>query len=320
MNIHNTSHAKNAIILLAYGEMAPHALMSLMGKFSVVSIITPSNEGREVLPVEEIALRNDIGVIQSNKLKDVESIVQKSKPQAVVICSYNKIIPSSVLVLATFINVHHGDLPRYRGRANMNWAIINGRNSIGLTIHEVVGNLDAGRVYKTYTIEISHEDTIKTVYDKVNQIIRRDLANIVQEVLEGYKGKKQRGKATYCCTRIPEDGYIDWNKSTEEIYNLIRGLTEPYPGAFTYFNGERMIVWSSEIPNDPRIYEGRISGRVVQIHKDHGVEVLTGDSSIIIKTVSYGGNKTSASEIIKSVRKSLGLNLAEVYEMLRKRR
>ena len=103
---------------------------------------------------------------------------------------------------------------------------------------------------------------------------------------------------------MPQDGLIDWQKTSLEIDRLIRAVTKPYPGAFTFFEGKRMIVWTGKIPKNPRIFEGRIPGRVVGLYPD-GVEVLSGDSSIIIKNINYENQEKNARDVIKSVKKTL---------------
>ncbi len=301
--------------LLAYGNTAPHALKGLMKNFSVPWIIIPPPKIEDLsLPVEQLAQEYKIPIHKTNSNKEIHELVLKTSPNAVVISSYNKILEQELLRSSTFINIHHGDLPRFRGRANSNWAIILGRKQIGLTFHEAIPDLDAGRIYAQYMVPIEKKDTVKTMYDKFNKIIEDDLGMIVNKVLDGYKGEEQKGEGTYCCTRLPQDGYIDWHQTSEQIYNFIRALTKPFPGSFTYFEGKKMIIWESEIPEIQKKFEGRIPGRITGISKD-GVEVLTADGIIRIKNVSYEGREQNASEIIKTVKKSLGLNIVELYEM-----
>lgn len=305
--------AKNRVGLFAYGEMGPSALETLIKDFDLLWVIAQSDS-----PVKELANKLRINTIQVSSEKEIYDLVKETHPDVIVICSYNKILSPKILKLTKFINVHHGDLPKWRGRANINWAIILGRKEIGLTFHEVAKNLDAGNIYAQYMLPINQEDSVKTIYDKVNLIIAENMSEIVKKVLKGYRGLKQRGSPTYCCTRLPEDGYIDWTKSTQEIFNMIRALTKPYPGAFTYFEGKKMIVWDSEIAKNLRVWEGRIPGRIAAVHKKYGVEVLTGDSSIIIKNIHYEGKEINASEIITSVKKTLGISIVEIYETLTK--
>lgn len=314
---------KFKIVLMAYGELAVSAFKALFPKFILSAIITPPFKThlyrqQKQLPVEILAKTNNIPVIRTNNNLVVLKKIRQFKPSALVICSYNKILPPEVLRETKCINVHHGDLPRWRGRANFNWAIIKGRKSVGLTIHQAVPGLDAGNIYFQKMIPLSDNETIKTLYSKADKIITEKLAVVTLKVIHGYQGKPQRGRATYCCTRLPEDGYIDWSKSSLVIDRLIRGLSKPFPGAFTYFNGKKLIVWEAEIPKNSPYYECRIPGRIISIYKDIGVEVLTGNSSILIKAVQYENKEVNASSIIKSVKNSLGLDLVYLLKAIQK--
>ncbi|OGH24578.1 MAG: hypothetical protein A3B47_03820 [Candidatus Levybacteria bacterium RIFCSPLOWO2_01_FULL_39_24] len=302
--------------LLAYGEMGFSALESLRSLFNVVWVILSPE--RSNVKLIKFAKKNNIKIFFTNNNDRIYRIAKNTKPEAIVIASYNKILPEKILTLCKCINVHHGDLPRFRGRANINWAIIMDKKKIALTIHEAVSNLDAGNIYKKYQIPITNIDNVETVYGKVNLLLKLDLAHIVNKVIKGYKGKKQIGNPTYCCTRLPEDGLIDWAKSSKDIYNLIRALTKPYPGAFTFFKGKKLIIYNAEIPKHPKIFEGRIPGRVISIIPNYGAEVLTGGSSIIIKNGLYEGKETVLSNVITSVKETLGINFASIYEQLNK--
>lgn len=307
------------VLQLAYGQMAPFALKSLLQAFKVVAIITPP-AGKNLyrpqknLPVEMLARRHSIPIIKSDKFSDLDTTIKKYQPQIVLIASYHKVIPPAILKLSKFINIHHGDLPHWRGRANVNWAIILGKKFIGLTFHQAIPDLDAGAVYTQLKIPITNRDTAKTVYNKINRYVRKYSASAIKKVLQGYAGRPQHGQPTYCITRLPEDGLIDWTKTTIEIDRLVRALTHPYPGAFTYSNGKKLTVWETIIPRTPRRYVGRIPGRIALIHKGVGAEVLTGDSSIILTSVTYGHKTGRASDFIKSVNASLGINWVDLYE------
>jgi methionyl-tRNA formyltransferase len=304
--------------LFAYGEMGETALCALIPKYTVQWIILPptSIQTESEHTTEQTANKHHIPVIYYTNKKQLYNFVQDSTPEVILIASFNQILTPELLALTKFINIHLGDLPRYRGRANINWAIINGRHEIGVTVHEVIPALDAGNIYLQKLLAISDHDTVKNLYDKINTFLQENLCDVIDKVLSGYNGIKQKGTATYCCTRIPEDGLIDWSKQTKEIYNLIRGLTRPYPGAFTYFEGKRVIVWDAEIPNNPKIFEGSIPGRVASVIQNKGVEVLTGDGVLLIKTIHFEGRDYNASEIITSIKATLGINWVDFYEKI----
>lgn len=303
------------ILHMGYGEMGYHAFAGLSSKFDLLGIVTPpSGENRFRTPAvemtEALAKQKKIPIYNDKGLNALDSLVEELSPDAVVICSYDKIIPEKTLKKTNFINVHHGDLPRYRGRANLNWAIINGRDSIGVSVHEVLPKLDAGGIYKMWDIPILDNDYISDIYSKVNHYINKELPEVVEGILEKrIKPIPQVGEPTYCCTRLPEDGIINWTKPANEIRNLIRGISKPFPGATTslYHKNEskEMIIWRADIPEEPRKYEGNIPGRVGRIFKSKGVEVLTGTHPLIITDISLNGKDYRADEVIKSTTSTL---------------
>ena len=121
-------------------------------------------------------------------------------------------------------------------------------------------------------------------------------------------------EATYGCSRVPEDGEINWSASTKNIYYLVRALVAPFPGAYTYFQGKRLMVWKAKPLNEPPCYVGRIPGRVIGISKSEGyVDVLTGDGVMRIFEVQFEENeRTAAANVIKSVRSTLGLRMSDL--------
>lgn len=324
MNIKKkTTLKKNKIVLLAYGYMASAAFNSLKRLFHIDFIVTPplnllNFRNDKKMEVERLAEKERVKIFRPKTNGELEIAIRSVKPDALVICSYNKILPKSILALTKCINVHHGDLPNWRGRANFNWAIIKGRSSVGLTIHDATAELDAGNIFAQYIIPINSNETIASLYSKANNITEKKLGDIVKKVIEGFRGTPQRGVGTYCCTRLPEDGYIDWSSSSLDIDRLIRALTKPFPGAFTYYKGEKMIIWSAEIPSVSPNYVCRIPGRIIKIHKGIGIEVLTRDSSIIFKEVSFRNKNGNADNFVNTINASLGLNDVEIFELLKK--
>ncbi len=314
---------KPKVGLLAYGLMGEHALKGLIPTCEVTGIVLPAELEDlfielGIAPAEKLALENSIPVYKGGKKDQIIELAKKS--DAVVIATYNQILTAEILQHSKFINIHHGDLPRWRGRAGINWAIILGRKDISFTIHEAIPDLDAGKIYVQQKIEIGEHDTTNDVYSKLNLYLEQNLGQIVCNILDGkIEMKEQKGEGTYTCTRLPCDGEIDWNKPTDEIYRLIRALVRPYGGAFTYFDMGELRIWSAEVPSNANKYEGRIPGRIIGIYKGKGVEVLTKDSSIIIKDVGYQSKDMNASDVIKSVKTTLGLSkqqlLAEIKRL-----
>jgi methionyl-tRNA formyltransferase len=149
---------------------------------------------------------------------------------------------------------------------------------------------------------------------KLNDVQRRVLSETVARYISGYEGEPQvETAASYGCTRVPEDGEIDWASSTAQIYALVRALGPPYPGAYTFLDGRRItIVRASPLPNAPR-YVGRVPGRVVGRSRQQGhADVLTGDGVLRVHEVATGESAQPASALIGSTSQTLGLRTADL--------
>lgn len=303
--------------LFAYGEMGEAVLSVLIDKFEIVWIYLPPEKKQtsNEKSTHRLAKKNNIPIFYTSNIKDIESNIEKNPPKVILVSSFNKILPENIINLSKFINIHLGDLPKMRGRANVNWAIIHDAKKIVITIHQITSKLDAGNIYAKYPISIKREDSVDIIYDKINKRLGLSIVPVINRIVKGYSGVSQKGAPTYYCTRLPEDGLINFSNSSREIFNLIRAVSKPYPGAFTYHGGEKLIVWSARIPKNPKKYVGRIEGRIVEIHKD-GVEVLTKDSSIIIEKVNYKGKDRNCNDVIKSVKTTLGIDYINLYEKL----
>ena len=142
--------------------------------------------------------------------------VLDSAPDCVVVSSYDRVLPGRVLARSPFMDVHYAPLPQYRGRANVNWAIINGERETAITVHVLAEGLDAGNILYQQRVPIGPDDTVGELYAKLNEVQRQVLAETVAAHLAGYQGEPQDEEAaTYGCTRVPDDGEIDWAAPTE---------------------------------------------------------------------------------------------------------
>jgi methionyl-tRNA formyltransferase len=224
--------------------------------------------------------------------------------------SWRYMIPPAVYQrprLGTYV-FHDSLLPAYRGFSPTVWAMVNGEDHTGVTLFEVAEEVDAGDIVDQERVPIGPDETISVVMARVTaaylQVFERNLAGL----LEGSVVAKPQdhAKATFTCKRLPEDNKIDWGKSTEEIYNLIRAVSQPYPGAYTYLGGERLRVWSAKLVDAPE-YVGRIPGRVVQVLPGEGTVVMTGDGALLLMQVQRdGGDAQSADEVLDRISLTVG--------------
>lgn len=302
------------VLLVGLGPTALTAMRSLVDEFQLVGVV------RDVAanPADEVAAfanAVNVPVWSDVSLAGLGHAISEGQPDCIVLSSYNRIVPPDVLGHGYCVNVHYAPLPRYRGRANVNWAIINGEDEIGITIHTVDPDLDAGKVLFQKTVPLGPHDTISDAYRALNEVQRQVLGATVARYLDGYEGESQDERhATYCCSRVEADGEIAWSESTAKIYALIRALGGPYPPAYTYLGVRRVSVLRACPLGDAPAYVGRIPGRVVNRSASSGhVDVLTGDGIIrLYELTEAGSGAVPASEIVTSTRQTLGLRTSDL--------
>jgi methionyl-tRNA formyltransferase len=309
------------VLLLGVGPTALSALESLASGFDVVGVVRDAEAGNNSPdPVVIRAQVLGIPIYTQVAPGEVQRLALKLKPDCVVVSSFHRILRPQFFEQFSCVNVHYAPLPRYRGRANVNWAVINDEPFSAITIHMISASLDAGNILFQQFVPIQDNTTVTDLYEALNAIQREVLAATVQRMLEGYAGEPQsQADATYGCSRNPEDGEIAWRTSTRQIHCLIRGLTAPFPGAYTFYQGRRLTIWGAEPLNDPPNYVGRIPGRVIAVSHENGhCDVLTGDSVLRIKEVQLEGEgRTLAANVITSVRATLGLSTRDLLDRIR---
>jgi methionyl-tRNA formyltransferase len=167
---------------------------------------------------------------------------------------YRHMIGTNILGMPRLgaFNLHGSLLPKYRGRAPINWAVLHGEPRIGMTLHRMVKAPDAGAVVDQEGVAIGPRDTAEQVFRKVLPCARTVVARQIDALLAGTAKEtpQDESQATYFGGRKPEDGRIAWTQTCTEIFNLIRAVTDPYPGAFTDVGDARLMVWWAE-PDTP---------------------------------------------------------------------
>lgn len=303
------------VVLLGEGPTAASAFEALAAQFEVCSVFRRRLDAND--PLAESAAMRSVPLIAQTTISRIDSEIRRCMPACVVISSYDRLIPPELLEMTPFINVHYGPLPRYRGRANVNWAILNHESEAAITIHRVEAGLDSGNILFQRLIPIGQDATVTELYLELNRIQRFELAGAVARRLAGYAGEAQQGPASYCCSRVPEDGEIEWTAPVRDVYALIRALAPPYPGAYTYFRLQRITVLKAVPVLNALEYVGRVPGRVCAINAEPGtVDVLTGDGILRIYEVeNANGARMQAAQLIRSTKDTLGL---AAHDLLRR--
>ena len=198
-------------------------------------------------------------------------IVRSVKPDVIFSFYYRAMIDMNILDLAPLgaFNMHGSLLPKYRGRACVNWAVLNGETEAGVTLHHMTARADAGNIVGQEAVAIGPDETAHDVFAKIIPASGRLLDRCLGDILAGNaEGTPQNeAEATKFGRRTPADGLIDWSKPAREIHNLVRAVAKPFPGAFTYHDGRKIMVWKT------RLYDG---------HTDNNPAIIvkTGDGLI----------------------------------------
>ena len=210
----------------------------------------PRGRGGEISfsPVKEVALAASIEVYQPQKVRadDAVEYFRRVAPDCVVIIAYGQIIPARLIAIPRlgWINVHASLLPKYRGAAPINWAIINGEKTTGLTTMQIDPGLDTGPMLLRTELPVGDDETTPELATRLAQagapLIVETLRRIVREELK--PEPQDNSQATLAPPLKKEDGQIDWSLPAQKIYNRIRGL-QPWPGAFTSFRGKVCHIW-----------------------------------------------------------------------------
>jgi len=235
------------------------------------------------------------------KPSELSRVIEEKKPDLCIVVGWYWIIKRELLekVPLGVYGVHASLLPRYRGCSPLVWAVINGENQHGVTLFRFDDGMDTGDIFaqKTFVVDVS--DYISDVLLKVESETLEIIREFIPLMLAGdYRGKPQDHKrATYCAQRRPEDGHIDWNHSSYEIYNFIRAQSRPYPGAFTILvDGRTLRIWRAEV--FPAEYYG-VPGVVAQVTPDNAI-VTCGDGALsLLEVQADDGEPISAKKILK---------------------
>lgn len=316
-----SSRGRPKVLLLGDGPTALTALRSLAAPCQVLGVLR-SEDNQHDDPVRTLAAKTGVPVLTMAGLDHLTAIISEQRPAAVVISSFRRIIPPSVLALSQFINVHYSLLPGYRGRANVNWAIINGEPAAGISIHLVSPELDGGNLLFQESVPIGPSDTVADLYARLNAIQERELGEAVIRANAGDPGVTQDpGQSTFGCARVPADGEIDWTQPSDVVDRLIRALGPPFPGAFTHIGTEQLVVVRAMPVSNPPTYVGRVAGRVVGRSPAEGwVDVLTGDGVMRVfevVTASLSDPPSPAAAVIRSTRVTLGLSRLDLLHRIR---
>ncbi|OFV83287.1 MAG: hypothetical protein A2Y78_16370 [Acidobacteria bacterium RBG_13_68_16] len=237
------------------------------------------------------------------------------RPEFIFSFYFRYMIPESVLRLAPrgALNLHGSLLPRYRGRAPVNWVLVNGETETGVSLHHMVAIPDAGNLVAQERVEIAFEDTARTLYAKLENAAEKLLDRTLPLLKEGRAPSVPMNLAegSYFGGRAPEDGRFSWEWSAVKIYNLVRAVTHPYPGAFTVWAGRKLFVWWA-VPQARPLQA--TPGTVLEVSPER-VEAATGDGTLLLSRCQLEGEpETDAHAFFEAHGLTVGSRLNEAGE------
>ena len=284
------------VVFMGTPDFAVPVLQGLIDNYDVVGVVSQPDKrvGRHLelryTPIKELALKYNIPVFQPEKIRVEYDDILALEPDIIITCAYGQIIPKEILDYPKLgcINVHASLLPKYRGGAPIHWSIINGDKETGITIMYMDVGMDTGDIISQESIPILDSDNLESIHDKLSTLGSKLLLDTLPSIIDGTNDrlKQNEDEVTFAYNIKREEEHVDFNKTSREVFNLIRGLS-PVPSSNAIIDDEEMKILESKIGNGT--YSGNC-GEIVDITKE-GIIVKTSDGSIILTKIKPFGKK-----------------------------
>jgi len=295
--------AINRIVFMGTPEFAVPSFKALLDKGeNVVCVVTqpdrPKGRGRKVLPppVKELALQEAIPVLQPERIKadDFHAELSNYEPDIIALTAYGNILPGSIINLPPLgtVNVHGSLLPKYRGAAPIQWALIRGETETGVTIMQMDEGVDTGDILLQEKIAVEPEDTAGTLSVKLAELggvaLGKALDLLRQDKLKPTKQDDRQASRAPLLKK--EDGLVDWSQPAALISGLIRGL-DPWPSTYTTLSGRRLRLFSPEVLDNNPCQNAFSEPGIVCRADRNGLLVTTGNGCLLIKEIQAEGSR-----------------------------
>ena len=296
------------VIFMGTPDIAVASLEALLREHEVLAVITqpdkPKGRGKKLAfsPVKEYALAHGLAVLQPERVKAPEFVeeLRKYNAELIAVTAFGQILPEEILNMPEYgcINVHGSLLPKYRGAAPMQRAIIDGETVTGITTMFMAKGMDTGDMLLKTEVEITPEDNFETLHDKMAaagaSLLLETIAGLESGMIQRIPQKEE--DATYAPMIDKETGHISWEKGGQEIINLMRGLT-PGPGAYTLYEGEPLKLFRAEAENGA--FPDAEFGEIVEVTKQ-AFAVKCGDGVLWVRELqARGGKRMSADAYLR---------------------
>lgn len=289
------------IIFMGTPEFSVPSLKELDDEFSVELVVTQPDRkrgrGKKIIysDVKKEALKRGIKVITPLKIredKEAINILKDIKPDFIVVVAYGQILSEEILNIPKFgsINLHASLLPKLRGAAPLNWALIEGHKKTGNTTMFMEKGLDTGDMLLRDVLEIDDNMNLESVHDSLSERGGKLLIETLKKVKDGTieRIKQDDSESTYAKMIDKDLQEINWNENSKDVRNLIRGLT-PYPGAFSYLGKDRVKILETKLELGGEEYN-KVPGEIIEITKE-GILVKTKNGALLITKIQFPGKR-----------------------------
>lgn len=251
----------------------------------------PKGRGHAMVPtpVKVVAEELGIPVFQPVKIREAKDVLEKTEADVCVVAAFGQIIPASILHMKKYgcINVHASLLPKYRGAAPIQWAVIDGEKESGVTIMQMDEGLDTGDMLAKAIVPLDEKETGGSLFDKLSEAGGRLCVETLAKLEKGEITPEKQGESptAYASMLDKKMGNIDWNKSAVAIERLVRGLN-PWPSAYTHLDGKTLKIWACDVL--PQSASKGESGEILEVTKD-AIHVQTGDGILVLREIQLAG-------------------------------
>ena len=284
------------IIFMGTPDFAVGTLRSLAEAGHEITLVVsqpdkPKGHGHAMVPtpVKVVAEELGIPVFQPVKIREAKDVLEKTEADVCVVAAFGQIIPASILHMKKYgcINVHASLLPKYRGAAPIQWAVIDGEKESGVTIMQMDEGLDTGDMLAKAIVPLDEKETGGSLFDKLSEAGGRLCVETLAKLEKGEIIPEKQGESptAYASMLDKKMGNIDWNKSAVVIERLVRGLN-PWPSAYTHLDGKTLKIWACDVL--PQSASKGESGEILEVTKD-AIHVQTGDGILVLREIQLAG-------------------------------
>ena len=284
------------IIFMGTPDFAVGTLRSLAEAGHEITLVVsqpdkPKGRGHAMVPTPVKAVAEELGipVFQPVKIREAKDVLEKTEADVCVVAAFGQIIPASILHMKKYgcINVHASLLPKYRGAAPIQWAVIDGEKESGVTIMQMDEGLDTGDMLAKAIVPLDEKETGGSLFDKLSEAGGRLCVETLAKLEKGEITPEKQGESptAYASMLDKKMGNIDWNKSAVVIERLVRGLN-PWPSAYTHLDGKTLKIWACDVL--PQSASKGESGEILEVTKD-AIHVQTGDGILVLREIQLAG-------------------------------